>query len=393
MWYHSLQHFGNPLSPRRQKGTPVPNVHAHSPLRHDSRASDLVESPSRRPDPPGTTKSRPQPVLESLFDDSKQYQSNLVASIYNEFGDVYQRHQAEMLRESGNSSYHDTSMPDYSRPLSPNSVPSVQMVDYSRPPSDTASETLEPTFSVQIHPHKGRIPSWFKARQTSSGNGEYVHHTGNVDMGSRVEALNESQEGGLEKGIEHGIVTPANSRVQSATHTLSTLTRPSAAKEARDASYNGKQRVNSITSRETPVEGARNDPKVGSSGKPEEGNDDCSSSILTRSPTNEVKSKKEGRGSNMGLNIHSKHSQNSSRATSGQRRPDENNIGSQDNTPSGDPKRRRLGDAPGVENMSTSQDVRMVAFEKGLESIPSTVKGRLVARHALQSSSGNSVRN
>ena len=218
-------------------------------------------------------------------------------------------------------------MPDYSRSVSPNSLPSIQMLDYSR----QASGTRSPSFTASIHSQAMSLSSKAETRQCSGWE--------QIPIGTKSTQLPVVEE----QNKEHPI-------------------RPSAAKEAREASYTGKQRVTSITARESPGVTVRSTSdsvikhlqRMPSQPMQEAEDTSRNQNNLAKMPQmHEVRSKKEGRLSSIEIDVPMKHRQGLTRSSVGEL--DKENARSNEVFASsiGDSKRRRI-DSQHVETKQSS---------------------------------------
>lgn len=380
MWYLTLSNPGHPLSPRRQHALQDPDSHAHSPRRRCEQDSKQVTSPT----------SCSHPFVDHSTDNERPSQSAINCNLYPDLSGICQGRRAELLSLSGASSHLDLSMPDYARPLSPNSVPSVQMADYSRPSSTAVSDVLEPPSYPQLHQTQIQNLNLVRSKQPTNA-GSHTPNPTARESSLAPGTMSGNKDHNSECGDNGGYPALANTRASNVAQTLSASTRPSAAKEARDASYSGKQRLTSINSRETLTERTKACLDPANVGKAEHCNI-AATSPLTKTPNDAVKSKKEGRSSNVGVNVLSENDQRLNPTTQRKTSPDDHDTASVSSKPSGDLKRRRLKDTNEAENVRTDRGAQMETCSKDSRPNASKGRGKLATPNLLRSSSGNVVR-
>ena len=339
MWYQAISHFDNPLSPAKVK--PVdPDSHAHSPrrqLKHKGKPTGTEAHPSR--------------ILPNPFiDDDKSVGMTQASLQWQQRSQGIPPYSADVTMRDRSvvpSGDQDLSMPDYSRANSPESLRSLQMMDYSRPPSFTSamSQVFRETYFTPSASRQGesrRMSDWEQAQSgieamplVSTTAGEQLEQTPTQD---RAKGREEGQRSTLQtvSGPEDitsffdegmaaytpgrvaagGTRPPANTRVSSAAHSPPAMACPSAARNARESSYSGKQRVSSITGQEVPASQRSNPPRY----------DNKSSRIPTStrlehiepkspkpphlvqySPSGDIKGRKEGKLADIELDVPQKH--------------------------------------------------------------------------------------
>ena len=403
MWYQAIPQFKNPLSPRKAKDVD-PDSHAHSP-RHElgqrrsmmtpasitratpvNHALDMVyslKSPIAKGHGESQTCNLEQPMrLPDPFVSDPHPQGELSSS-FSKWLREYQTHPPSVSdvtmhdRSTASSSDHDQSMPDYSRPISPNSLQSIQMKDYSRPPSFTSA--FSHTFpdaqppSISSRGASRQALDWEHALSAAcsapmaslqhptgqnSGETSRIEDTGKNTFATRDSTTEEQSSTFFEEGLAAyspgrvpftGIFAPANTRASSAANTPPAATRPSAAKEARESSYSGRTRVTSITTRDGPPSAVRSasegnvKPRTVSliSTKSNGGSMPKCQTII-KTPSSDVKSRKEGKTASIELDVPPKHQPSLTRTASSSYDKENARIGGETGSPAGDQKRRRV---------------------------------------------------
>ena len=249
-------------------------------------------------------------------------------------------------RSRSTSNSHDEPMPDVTRPPSEaNSRRSLPMPDYSRPQSLASSR--------QVSWHTGEDPA-----TTKTAHLEYVEETVGIDE-QESESLFSDLVAGLsprEFSTNSGISAPSNTRVNSAANTPPAKT--TTAGELRTVSYAGMPRSVSIVTRDPPplfdtrvttshsVNSGFDKPRPASRQSEfhdeicEEKEDKAKKRPVGR-PAGNVKSRKEGRSSEIGLGVPNSKSQRRASAPSAGTLGKENG-GGVDGEKSGDAKRKRV---------------------------------------------------
>ena len=244
---------------------------------------------------------------------------------------------------SGN---HDDPMPDVTRPPSPaNSRRSHPMPDSSRPPSLASS----------------RQASWLTGEDSTA---RKLIHLDEVEENVGIENQEsesiyndfETRMTPRDFSANSGISAPSNTRVNSAANTPPG--RPSTAADLRTVAFAGAPRSVSVTTRDPPptfsthvpstnsVDSSSDDPRSTCQQLEiydatfEESEDTCKKKAVGR-PTGNVKSRKEGRSSEVGLEVSSSKTQGRVSAPSASALGKENN-GSATDERSGEGKRKRV---------------------------------------------------
>ena len=393
MWYQATPQLKNPLSPRKAKEVD-PNSHAHSP-RHGTGKRRPIMTPTSISDASSihrglgiasalksaTTSSHVRSQTH-LNQKSVQLSDPFVGetgsldgmpSSFSQWLEDYCKHPPSIsdiaMRDRSNvsSSDHDQSMPDYSRPISPTSLQSIQMTDLSRPPSfiSALSQAATNSCPLSLSNREGsrQVSDWEQslAGFATKSNPQHLKDQNTVE---RTDAGDHDRKGStpqssrneenfdsfFEEGLAayspgrapaNGTFAPANTRVSSAANTPPGTTRPSTAKEARESSYSGKPRVASITTREVippsirpASEGSARTGKV--SHIPAAGKYGA-----VFKPQADVKSRKEGRTANIELDVPPKHQQNLTRISPSSHDKGNTCEGNEAFSPPGDQKRRK----------------------------------------------------
>ena len=383
MWYQATLQFDNPLSPRRLT-TSKAELHAHSP-RHTPRSAHnqvTLSGASLRPDAIGIFANTVPLQLPDPFiaDVNAAYVQSMPQIEWPTGMDTNQMPKKNITFSRGSASISDVSMPDYSRSLSPKSLPSVQMLDYSHPPSLHGSQTFTAPFDSKPAAISSRSASYqyCNGEQPSAGFGQIelplaVHDADSIAMlpptqpptdgmtpTFRSSTSNQADDSFNIYAITEsptrisidGTLAPTNTRANSAANTPPSATHPSAAKKAREASYSGKKRVTSIASRDQMASVACNlasdstakisrQPRSMSLGALLKSKESPNFATMTKTPSSEIRSKKEGRLSNIGLDIPSKHQQSLSRRISDDLDKENVQTNSERTSSAKDPKRRR----------------------------------------------------
>ena len=403
MWYQALPQFKNPLSPRKAKDVD-PDSHAHSPRRESEQGRSIM-TPSSTTHATPISRALEMPSALSFATANKHGESRNVIhqqpihlpdpfvgdtraqrglpSSFSQWLREYQKHPPSIGdvsmrdRSTVSSSDHDQSMPDYSRPISPNSLQSIQMADYSRPPSYSSAlshtyadshppSTSSSEASRQASDWEHAISAVYSVPMVGSqhSKGQNPNQTTRVeDAGKEASTTGDSgteeqNSSYFEEGLAAyspgrvptaGINAPANTRANSAANTPPAATRPSAAKEARESSYTGKTRVASITTREGPSPAIRSASEGNvrtrtSSHTPTSGKDVNVSKpqAIMKTPSSDVKGKKEGRVTNIELDVPPKHQLSLTRTASGSHEKENSRTGRETGLHAGDQKRRRV---------------------------------------------------
>ena len=401
MWYQAAPQFENVLSPRKAKEID-PDSHAHSPRRQHGRdqsrmtlSSDTQKlhgtnlahaAPMRQV---GNTSSRmalqqPPHMPDPFVGDGKPVdrRSSLFSKGHESSRRSDPRSADVVMTDRMILPYSDCdqSMPDCSRPLSPTSLRSVQMADFSRPPSFT---------NARIHtiPDSNRSPSLCdgaRSRQMSGweqalsglgplsvaavqeAKGKPLENTSDEVGEGRaplVEYARDNGDGFFEEGLStctpdrakvDGTLAPVNTRVSSAITTPSTETRASSTREARYSSYSGKARVVSHTTRDPPTFAARS--ALGSSTKERSTSHKSpfgtleekdienpkAQSVFNKMPASDVKGRKEGRTSEINLEVPCDDDHKACSASHSGHNKENHDASGMANTPRGDNKRRRI---------------------------------------------------
>ena len=252
-------------------------------------------------------------------------------------------------RSRSTSDSHDEPMPDVTRPPSEtNSRRSHPMSDYSRPQSLASSR--------QVSWHSGEDPVTTKAAQL-----DYVEKNVGIDEQESASLFSDLVAGlsPREFSTNSGISAPSNTRVNSAANTPPA--KVTMAGELRAVSYAGMPRSVSIVTRDPPpsfdtctttsysVNSGLDKPGPASrqSGVHEETceeNEDKAKKRPVGRPAGNVKSRKEGRSSDIGLGLPNSKSQRRASAPSAGTLGKENG-GGVDGERSGDAKRKRVSKA------------------------------------------------
>ena len=249
-------------------------------------------------------------------------------------------------RSRSTSDSHDEPMPDVTRPpSSSNSRRSYPMPDYSRPQSLTSSR--------QVSWYTGEDPA-----TTKTAHLEYVEESVGIDE-QESESLFSDLVAGLsprEFSTNSGISAPSNTRVNSAANTPPA--KIAMAGELRAVSYAGMPRSVSIVTRDPPpsfdtrvttshsVNSGFDKPRPASRQSEVhdetcEENEDKAKKRPVGRPAGNVKSRKEGRSSEIGLGVPNSKSQRRASAPSAGTL-DKENGGGVDGEKSGDAKRKRV---------------------------------------------------
>ncbi|KAL9100270.1 MAG: hypothetical protein Q9163_004330 [Psora crenata] len=427
MWYQAALQFDNALSPHRAKEV-EPDSHAHSPRKpgrirsglassneaHHVLNNNTVDSGTVRRFPNTSANLRakqPMHLADPFIGDLKPVDGR-PSSFLQWHKDSERSHScsAEIARRDGStvsSSDHDQSMPDYSRPLSPTSLRSVQMLDYSRQPSFTngrsramPDSSREPSLRSRVSSRQ--ISGW---EQALSGFGPLpvsmvqeaeqarlvptsTHPAeDSITPDPRIPSIEEHMSGFFEEGIAaygpervkvNCNLAFVNTRASSVADTPPAGTRSSAAKEARNLSYSGKARVVSITTRDSPPSVAQPAPQDSAASHRSVSGRSEKKDIFTpntppaikKLPSDNVKSRKEGRVSGIGLEV--------PRVDQCKASPDSVSDANKENihasvdadTPRGDSKRRRISNdiesnATLKVNLDSSREVGMNASGDG----------------------------
>ena len=400
MWYQATPQFKNPLSPRKAKEVD-PDSHAHSP-RHEAGKRYPIMTPTSISDAApvnrdlgktSTSKSAatssherpPNHIHRNSIELPDPFVGNTcsvggIPSSFSQWLGDYRKLPPSISdiamrdRSTVSSSDHDQSMPDYSRPISPTSLQSIQMTDFSRPPSfisalsQAAARSYPP--SLSNHDESRQVSEWeqylaglavepvpqrAKGQNTVQGTDVADHDktTSTPHCSNNEEHIDSLFEEGLTayspvRMPANGTFAPANTRASSAANTPPGATRPSAAKEARDSSYTGKARVASITTREVlpssvrpASEGSARICKASQIPTASKYGTGSKHEVDSKTPSSDVKSRKEGRTANIELDVPPKHQQNLTRTTP--TNLDKENSREEDEAilPAGDQKRRR----------------------------------------------------
>ena len=266
MWYQPSQPVYSIASPTKFEASD-PELHAHSPRRRTGSIDNLRDrTATRNGSPISVYGSMPPPPAPSLEHESKGYpwaSQTLMADPFVESGMRFMQN-----RYMARSSDGDQSMPDYSHSITPASSRNAtnDFTNHTRPPSVLPSN--DPQFDELIDNLRSR-------HENSSGTS-----------------------------------APANTRVSSAANTPPIQHRPSAAAEARAASYTqGRSRAVSNTTRDPP-------PIVGRENSDTSMKSRCSDELIGKSegqdvkiqsrPTSEVRGRKEGRAKELEVPSHAR---------------------------------------------------------------------------------------
>ena len=256
MWYQLAQPFYNWPSPSKFEADADPTLHAHSPRRGVESMAKIGERVSTGDQSNSSFYTYmplpPPPRAENGSTGAKWHSTGLMPDpfVVNAPCFTHNRYTTQTVEE-------DQLMPDYSRPMTPMSNRnSASMTDYSRPPS--------------ILPSNG---------QTTEGTKSIVGNQN--DENSRWAAL-------------------ASIRVNSTASMSQIPTKPSAAAEARAASYaNGRHRVVSMTTNEPPPTRDPSDTSINSRFSENQSTVSLKNNVPSRPsprPAGEVKGRKEGSG-------------------------------------------------------------------------------------------------
>ncbi|KAG8533712.1 uncharacterized protein KY384_001453 [Bacidia gigantensis] len=406
MWYQSMPHPEDYISPTKMQVTD-PTIHAHSPRRDNVKIVPLptLSSASQRGQPNTTVDvsirnvagTRPKDSLtrpgahmpDPFIDEPKTYGPKLLS--FSDGIRTLQNAHANYAgfnainRNAASSSSHDVSMPDYSRSHSPN-----ETSEASRIPSHASTalhHQIQTSYPTSINSQAGSrsLSEWehalaglgpvpdsasHKISQVAEQNTIIEKLTGKESLskapiGREVAtqppgvATNESSP---ERIITGGILAPANTRAGSVADTPPGARRSSASKQARDASYSGKQRVTSITTKEDLASSKYSIPRE--SKKLSKGSRKSAQGVLEHTeelataeenahqrsyssemPSNGIRSKKEGKAMNsMTIEMDAPPKRQHSLSQTLALGHDKENLTVEDSAilPAGDLKRRRL---------------------------------------------------
>lgn len=385
MYYQASEQMYNPLSPPKTIELD-PDSHAHSP-RHQRQAPsptgrtrvDAKRCPPRLPHEVIEVPFPRRPLLHDQADVSHSwcmhdpFVGSMNPSIPNSWRNLTRNSSKSndiMMTDHNtlSSSSRDQSMPDYSHSISPTtlSLRSYALPDNSRPisPASLRSELIA-DYSRPISLINSRQPSDFE--QTLSGakslSREALAHDFDLndqralscldsDAGMREGHFNDPMAAHDSRMVpSNGTLAPANTRVSSAANTPTAGTRPSAAAKARASSYNGvPQRVVSVTVRDaaspmTCSAFAKNQNSSSASHQAEiyEERSSKSQPVIRKKPSMNVKGKKEGRTSEIGLSTTSQWSP--STVSVGSHEKDNHQTSKTRSTTTGGSKRRRISNA------------------------------------------------
>ena len=355
MYFQAAQQFHTVASSRTQAADP--DTHAHSPRRRSASRVDAhtkfnptsgqIPAQLRGSRHPGLPSDDPFGPLHGLTSDPftggvSLYNYNKLWSRSNtNSGDVSMKDPSRSTSDG-----YDEPMPDITRPASPaGSRRSYPVPDYSRPQSLASSRQV----------------SWYKGEDSTAVKVSHLQH---VDENLEIE-----EQGGdnhfddwmagmspRDFSANSGISAPSNTRVNSAANTPPR--RPSPPAELRAVSFAGMSRSVSITSRDPPpsfnTRGPSNISTVSELDHPrstsrqsqthEEFGEETEDRVKKRPvgrPAGNVKSRKEGRTSDIGLEVSNGKSQRRASAPSASALGKENS-GSASAEKSGEGKRKRL---------------------------------------------------
>ena len=405
MWYQATTQFENALSPR--KATEIdPDSHAHSPRRHTDH-NQFRMTPSSDPHPLHSTNCIDAAGIRHLASTRSNMSSQQLVHLSDPFvgdgrpnGDRsssflhwmkdFQRSDQNSDttmrdRSTLSSSDRDQSMPDYSRPLSPTSLRSVQLACSTRPSSSTGGpgsaipDLFRPSSflsrassrqksgweqaSSDFGPPPSFLSSTRETERASSKASRKQSADGMIPLAQHAPGDEYNVSGFFEEGMTayspdraagNGILAPANTRASSAANTPPAATRPSAAKETRDSSYLGKARVVSLTTCDPPPSAVHLAPE--SSGKPPSTSTTANNSksenkdvptastqlAVHKMPSGYVRGRKEGRASENGSEASSHNQRKASPGSLGSHNKENTHAREEFNTSRGNSKRRRI---------------------------------------------------
>ncbi len=350
LYFQAAQQFHNMASPQTQAADP--DMHAHSPRR---RRASMVSArakqiPATGPLPmqlpgyrhPGVQNEDPfwsqyGPTSDLFTGGAKAYHyRNPWSRSTTTSGDVSMKDRSRTTSDN-----YDEAMADVTRPASPaTSRRSHAMPDYSRPQSLASSR--------QVSWYTGEDSIGLKVSQLE----EVVEDVGIEERASEI-VLGESIDrmSPREFSVSSGITAPSNTRVNSAANTPpGNFSKPSMAAELRAASFAGVPRSQlpfntRLPSNNNVLFGA-DSPRPASRQSEEihdeigEETDDKSRKRPVGRPAGSVKSRKEGRTSELGLEVLSSKSQRRASAPSTSAIGKENSGGATGEK-SGEGKRKR----------------------------------------------------
>ena len=354
MYFQAAQQFHNVTSPRTQAADP--DTHAHSPRRRNASIvgarAKVNPTTGQLPTPlpgfrqPGLQNDDPFLAQQGLTSDpftaggrSYNYRNPWSRSTTTS-GDVSMKDPSRPTSES-----YDEPMPDVTRPASPaHSRRSHPMVDYSRPQSLASSR--------QVSCHAGEDSNAPKISHL-----QYVEENAEIEEQVNESHFNElmAQMSPRNFSASSGISAPSNTRVNSAANTPPG--KPSITEDLRAVSFAGMPRSVSFTTRDPPPpfntrELSNHSIKFGSdNARPasrqsellDETSEEAEDKVRKRPvgrPAGSVKSRKEGRTSDVGPEIPGSKSQRRASAPSSGALGKENN-GAANGEKSGEGKRKR----------------------------------------------------
>ena len=391
LYFQAAQQFHNVASSRTQAADP--DTHAHSPRRRNAsrvgaRAKlnpTLGQLPaqlhgSRHPglqnddpfDPAHGLTSDPFTGGVSLYNYSNPWSRSTTTS-----GDISMKDPSRSTSDS-----YDEPMPDVTRPASPSSSRrSYPMPDCSRPQSLASSRQV----------------SWYTGEDSAAvkcSHLQYVEENPEIE-----EQVSENHFDDLiarmsprDFSANSGISAPSNTRVSSAVNTPPGRTSPAA--ELRTVSFAGMPRSVSITSRDPPPSfNARGPSNTGAMSEldnprpasrhsqiheePDEETEDKVKKRPVGRPAGNVKSRKEGRSSDIGLEVPNSKSQRRASAPSASALGKENS-GATSAEKSGEGKRKRLTKVSGSK-------VNLKKSPNNPDSSPTRKVSKLSAEDTMQS--------
>ncbi len=352
MYFQAAQQFDNISSPHTQVADP--DTHAHSPRRRNAslvgaRAKLISPLSTSLPGlrPPGLKNDDPIWSQHGPTSDPFAGGANL-CSHYNPrsrktttSGDVSMKDRSRSTSEN-----YDEPMPDFTRPSSSaNSRRSHPMPDYSRPQSLASSR--------QVSWYTGEDPAAMRVAHLN-----YVEEAADIDEQVSETLFNDlmTRLSPRDFSANSGISAPSNTRVNSAANTPPG--KSSMASELRAVSYAGMPRSVSVTTRDPPPPFNTRVPSKSSINPSSDNSRSISRQLEIHDETGEeiedkakkrpvgrpagnVKSRKEGRTSDMGLEVPSSKSQRRASTPSTSALGKENSGGANDEK-SGEGKRKRV---------------------------------------------------
>ena len=259
MWYQPSQPLYSIASPTKLEASD-PELHAHSPRRRDGSIGSLRgRITTTIPSPLSTYRSMPPPPIPGSEQEAKASQwtsSTLMPDPFVENGRRFMQ-----TRYMARSSEEDQLMPDYSQSITP-----------------ASSRNATNDFTILGGPSS-------------------VLPNNDPQFDELINTLRSRNEN------SSGTSAPANTRASSAANTPPIQTRPSAAAEARAASYSqGRPRAVSMTSRDVPppMSCENSDASMNFLFSEEKAGikDQANPKVLSK-PTSDVKSRKEGKASEL----------------------------------------------------------------------------------------------